>query len=541
MLGNDGNGRGPGPDDLAGSVASAFAASATLREAAAKLLEAIGRSFGCVAGQFWELDEPAGVLRFGAIWRAADVIVPQLEARSRGWTFVRGEGLPGRVWARGEVVVVPDLSADPEFVRGAVSEEPARSAVGFPLAGAAFAGVLEFFGRKAHPPAEDFLRVGQLLGRETREFLRLVEAQGAARASEARRAAMLDAALDSIVSMDAEGRVTDWNLAAVALFGYAREEAVGQELATLIVPPRLRDRHRQGLGRYLATGVATVLNRRVEMAALRKDGTEFPVELTIARIQTDGPPAFTGYLRDISDRLRAEAEAQQEVTFREHLLDIVGHDLRNPLSAVITSATLLSRAKGLTPAQMKPVRQILASSARMKSIIENLVDYTRTRSGGELHLVLQPVDAHQLVQRIVRELQVSHGGQIVELDIQGPGEGAWDPDRLEQIISNLLSNAFKYGDGEEKVRVVSEGGPDVWTLLVTNAGAAIPEELMPRLFEPFVRGPQTPKTVKQSLGLGLYIVKQIVGAHGGTVSVSSVQGSTTFTVRLPSRRADPGG
>jgi PAS domain S-box-containing protein len=128
------------------------------------------------------------------------------------------------------------------------------------------------------------------------------------RANEARHRAMLDAALDCVMSIDHRGRVLEFNRAAEMTFGYTAQDAVGRELAELIVPPSLRERHRRGLERYLATQTGTVLDTRIELTAMRADGSEFPVELTITRIRVTGQPVFTGYVRDITDRHTAEAE-----------------------------------------------------------------------------------------------------------------------------------------------------------------------------------------------------------------------------------------
>lgn len=527
---------------LSRTIAAAFASAATLREAVPRLLEAIGGVFSFDAGQFWELDEARQELRFGALWRASDVTIPGFESASRSRTFARGEGLPGRVWATGALVVIDDLASEAGFPRReAALREPLRSAVGFPLADAAFAGVLEFFHRESGRRSPALGSAGELLSAHAREFLRRVAAQDAARHSEARRAAMLEAALDSIVSMDARGRVTDWNRAASVLFGFSPEEAIGREMADLIIPTRYREAHRHGLARYVATGKGTVLDRRLEMTAVRKDGRELPVELTIVRIRGEGEPAFTGYLRDLSDRRRAEEEARGEVAFREHLLGIVGHDLRNPLSAVTVSATILSRNKDLTKSQRKPVQQILTSASRMKTIIANLLDYTHVKASGGLHLDRRGVDAHELIRKVLLELQASNPTWTVELETHGAGTGTWDPDRLEQVVSNLLTNAFKHGEPGQPVKVVSRGEAAGWTMTVANRGDPIAGDLRERLFEPFARGPQTPQTVKQSLGLGLYISKHLVRAHGGAVSfTSSAEEGTVFTVRLPHAASLPG-
>jgi PAS domain S-box-containing protein len=131
------------------------------------------------------------------------------------------------------------------------------------------------------------------------------QGEAALKRSETRKAAVLDSALDCIVTIDHEGCITEFNPAAERTFGYRREEVVGKHLTDVIIPLSLREKHRQGFARYLATGESRVLGRRVEMTAVRADGSEFPVELAITRIPLDGPPSFTGYLRDITKRKHA--------------------------------------------------------------------------------------------------------------------------------------------------------------------------------------------------------------------------------------------
>src|SRR5262245_61117975 len=138
----------------------------------------------------------------------------------------------------------------------------------------------------------------------TEQFGR-AQAEAALRVSEARTAAILEAALDCIVTIDHQGNVLDWNPAAERTFGYTRAEAVGKEMAALIVPPALRERHRMGIAHAAASGKSTIIGKRIEITAMRSDGAEFPVELAITRISTDGPPMFTGHIRDITARKEA--------------------------------------------------------------------------------------------------------------------------------------------------------------------------------------------------------------------------------------------
>jgi PAS domain S-box-containing protein len=165
------------------------------------------------------------------------------------------------------------------------------------------AGLVELF-EKTQQVKRQAERIRQMERREFEE--RLAEENARLRASEARKAAILETALDGIITIDHQGRILEFNPAAETTFGFRRAEVLGQPMAELLVPPSLREQHYRGLARYLATGEGPVLNRRVEMPARRADGTEFPVEVTITRIATEGPPLFTAYLRDITDRKRLE-------------------------------------------------------------------------------------------------------------------------------------------------------------------------------------------------------------------------------------------
>jgi PAS domain S-box-containing protein len=171
------------------------------------------------------------------------------------------------------------------------------------------------------------------LGQEERELKR----------SEARKAAILESALDCIVTIDHEGCITEFNPPAEHTFGYRRNEVLGKHLADVIIPPSLREKHRQGFARYLATGEARVLGKRIEMTAVRADGSEFPVELAIARIPLEGPPSFTGYLRDITERKRAEQALRRSEAFLaegQHLGQIGSYSWRVATDEITWSAEL---------------------------------------------------------------------------------------------------------------------------------------------------------------------------------------------------------
>jgi PAS domain S-box-containing protein len=184
---------------------------------------------------------------------------------------------------------------------------------------------MELFSRELREPDERLLWTMRVLGSQVGQFVARRQAEEEVRASESRMRAMLEAALDAVVTMDHRGHVLGWNHAAETTFGYRADEAVGREMADLIIPPSLRAAHRKGLARFLETEHAVVLDRRLELTGVHKNGAEFPVELTITRIGLPGPPTFTGYLRDITDRKQAEAELRAS---RARLVEVADSERR---------------------------------------------------------------------------------------------------------------------------------------------------------------------------------------------------------------------
>jgi PAS domain S-box-containing protein len=272
-------------------------------------LEAIGRALGWRLGAVWEVDPGDGRLHCVGIWRAAERL-EEFEELSRSLVLAPGEGLPGRVLASGEPAWMVDAPDDGNFPRAAAARRSGLHAgFGFPLRSPrGVVGVMEFFSGELREFDERLLATVDALGSQVGLVVERRRAEEKVRASESRLRAMLEAALDAVVTMDDRGCVIGWNPAAEAIFGYTASEVTGRDMAELIVPPGLRDAHRRGLARFRETGDPVALDRRLELTALRRNGTEFPVELTITRIAVPGPPTFTGYIRDITDRARADRE-----------------------------------------------------------------------------------------------------------------------------------------------------------------------------------------------------------------------------------------
>ena len=295
-------------------------------EVYAAVLQVIGSSLGWELGAVWETGPGDDLLRCVRTWHAG-AGAPEFERLSERIVLTPGEGLPGRVVESGEPVWIVDTPEDRNFPRAAIARRAGlHAAFGFPLLSPrGVVGMMEFFTRDPRQPDEHLLDTMRDLGSQVGQYVARRHAEEAVRASESRLRAMLEAALDAVVTMDHTGRVIGWNHAAETTFGYRAAEVVGREMADTIVPPSLRAAHRNGLARFLETEHPVILDSRLEVTGMHKNGTEFPVELTITRISIPGPPTFTGYLRDITDRKRAEAELRAS---RARLVEIADTERR---------------------------------------------------------------------------------------------------------------------------------------------------------------------------------------------------------------------
>jgi PAS domain S-box-containing protein len=256
------------------------------------------------------VDEDDDVLRYVGGWVASRTTGAHFLRKSREFLMERGLGLPGRVWSTGRPAWIPDVALDDNFPRGPFAlEEGLHAAFGFPITlGDEVLGVMEFFSRRVREPDEAVFELMSAAGAQIGQYLERRATETELFESEARKSAVLESALEAIVTMDEHGDVVEMNAAAAEMFGHDRESAIGRELAELVIPPSLRQRHREALHRFRRTGRGRILGRRLELTAMRADGTEFPVELTVTRVQLPDPDEilFTGTIRDITPRRRAE-------------------------------------------------------------------------------------------------------------------------------------------------------------------------------------------------------------------------------------------
>jgi signal transduction histidine kinase len=221
---------------------------------------------------------------------------------------------------------------------------------------------------------------------------------------------------------------------------------------------------------------------------------------------------------------------------RNLLLGMLGHDMRNPLSAILITARYLTKLNA-GEAISKAARRLISSGARIQALLSDLVDFNRTNLGVGIHIVPSEIDLEHVFLDQLELLRAANPGRDLRVDVSGNVLGHWDANRIHQVLGNLVTNALKYGSVNTPVRIGLAGDAAHITFMVANHGPVIPLQFMAEMFEPLRRGPSGFASVEPrddgSLGLGLYISREIVLAHGGDIAVRSDDAETVFTVKLP--------
>jgi PAS domain S-box-containing protein len=385
--------------------------------------------------------------------------------------------------------------------------------------------------------------------RAEEERARMLEREHAAHRAVDERQALLDLVIeqsgDAIVMTDERGVIRLFNAEAERQHGVTRQQVAAPEWAATFGLLTLEGEPLplEETPLYRALGGEPVHNAR--WLVRRPDGSVRTLCGTASPLhRPDGSPVGAVLTaRDETERLALEQQRAESLEhlrstaeFRERILGIVGHDLRNPLNAITLSARVLLVSEALPERELKAVRRIASSADRMVRMIGELLDFTRSRLGGGMPVDPRLADLSSICREALEELETSHPGSRLSLRVLGRGMGEWDAGRLSQVVSNLVGNALQYSPEGSPIHVTVDGRePQEVVLSVHNQGAPIPEHVLPELFEPFRRGSRDPSHSNGGgLGLGLYIVQQIILAHGGTLGAESHEGDgTTFTAKLP--------
>ncbi|MBX9459194.1 MAG: PAS domain S-box protein [Rhizobium sp.] len=374
------------------------------------------------------------------------------------------------------------------------------------------------------------------------------------RENEALSAAIVRTSLDSIIIIDGDGLVVDFNPAAEHLFGFTREQAIGRDVGSLIIPAQHRDAHYEGMKRYLSTGNSRVIGKRVELEAVTRDGRVVPVELSIADVSTEGKRFFTAHIRDLQPAKASqfEIERQRDALYQKEklaalgsLLSGVAHELNNPLSIVLGQAMMLrEKAKLITGGDdlYDRAQKIEMAANRCARIVRTFLAMARQRKAERSYVSVAKVigDALELLTYSLRT-----GGVSVTTEIAPDlPETHADADLLHQVLVNLIVNAQQAlestGDDARRllVRAWFEAATNSIVIDVADNGPGIPASIRNRIFDPFF----TTKPQDHGTGIGLAVSRGLVEAHGGTLELLVPQPArgAAFVVRLPVTLSEDG-
>jgi len=357
---------------------------------------------------------------------------------------------------------------------------------------------------------------------------------------------LLESVPDGMVIADRDGVIVHANRMAEQLFGWGPGELVGHPIEVLL-PARYRAMHQLQRAGFHGAPRARPMGLGLDLSGLRKDGQEFAAEISLSPLTVWGEVHTIAAVRDVTERKKLEEraqlyrKAQEEVRERDEFLSIASHELRTPVTALQLQLQLIQRATsrpggGLPESVATKLMALERQSRRIGVLVDELLDVSRLRLG-RLELHREAVELTALVRETASQLapEGARAGSALEVVAQGPVEGQWDRLRIEQVLTNLLSNAFKFGQGKPIILTVS--GDEVRAVLVVkDEGMGIAPADQQRIFGRFERAVPTHRY--GGLGLGLYIAREIVEAHGGDIALTSAPGAgTTFTITLP--RAPP--
>lgn len=349
-----------------------------------------------------------------------------------------------------------------------------------------------------------------------------------------------EASLDALITADRDGVIVEFSPSAERIYGYTREEAIGHSVAEIVIPPRLREAHTKGMKHYNATGEGPVINNRVEVPSVRKDGTEFDAELTVVPMMIGGARFFTAFVRDISEKkaaqralLEAKEAAEQASTAKTRFLASVSHELRTPLNVVLGTMDVLHHAA--SSGRERELSSIAyASGESLLQMIDDLIDVAALDEG-ELTLDRQPTDIRALLRMVEQAYAPKARDKNMhfhlQLDAAVPRCLSLDAARLQQVLGHLIDNAIKFST-EGEVRVVVSARPAKaedyhLDFQVHDQGIGIAPETQARILEPFAQVDSSSTSQYAGTGIGLGLCTRLLALMDTALSMTSAPGQGT--------------
>jgi PAS domain S-box-containing protein len=347
---------------------------------------------------------------------------------------------------------------------------------------------------------------------------------------------LLEAAPDAIVIADQAGGIVLVNAQAEKMFGYSRDELLGESIE-LLMPERFRTRHRLDRESYFRCAHARPMGANLELQALHKDGREFPVEISLSPFHTDDGTLVISAIRDVTVYRAAVREAKSANRIKDEFLATLSHELRTPLTAILGWSSMLAAGSLDASGSPRAVQSIARSARQLAQLVDDVLDVSRIVSGS-LHMDIQSVALSPVIEAAVDTIRPSADAKSIGLHVfldSATVMVAGDSARLQQIVWNLLSNAVKNTPDGGHVHVTLRRARSRVEIVVSDTGRGISPEFLPFVFDRFRQENSGSTRTTGGLGLGLAIVRQLVDLHGGSVRAESGGDNlgATFTVTLP--------
>jgi PAS domain S-box-containing protein len=361
---------------------------------------------------------------------------------------------------------------------------------------------------------------------------------------------IIERAQDAFVSMDSHGVVKEWNPEAARTFGWSRSEALGATVRELIIPFSLRERHLEGVRRFLKTGEGPLLNKRTGIMARHKDGHEFPVEISISPVQVGSKYIFNAFLRDVTEAKNAQRqieeqnqqletrslEVQKATRLKSEFLASMSHELRTPLNAILGFSDLLAddTAGALNPKQRRFIGHVRNGATHLLALINDILDLSKIEAG-QLEVFPENISLQHALSEVLPQLQPLIDKRKMDLDVTREQFMVYaDRLRLKQVLYNLLSNAVKFTPETGSISVAAHTEGDSVHISVADTGVGVRKEDQAAIFEEFRQVGESARGIKEGTGLGLAITRRLVEQQGGTISIESELGKgAKFTFTLP--------
>ena len=535
------------------TVARLLAESPTLSEATPKILQAICESLDWEMGAFWSVDQETGVIHCREIWHSPSSNMAKFAAFTRQSAFPRGTGLPGRVWASGEPIWIPDVVKEDNFPRLPVAaEEGLHAAFGFPIRGpGSVLGVMEFFSRRIQQPDDHLLQMLSAIGSQIGQFMERKRAEEGINALKEYVQMILDSVPDPIVILNEDAQVQYINGASNKAFNLQQSDMRGPTLFDLLNADDVtREQLETEMSHYVGSPQETAVRspeHQAEVSLLRdplappaiiadphrrkeiKLGhrtyhyTCFPVAA-----HSDEGQLMGLVLRDTTE----ESSLQDQLIQAEKLAGIalltsgLGHELNNPLYSVLGFGEAILDEPD--PTVMKEyAKTIVEEAKRMGGIIKDLTGRSRVESG---HLRVE-VDVNEQLDHALglTGLEQSEEKIQVKKNYAAVSKIWANPLELRQVFVNVIDNAVRAMEGKGRLELSTHMDQDVLTVRIRDSGPGIPAAYVSKIFDPFF----TTKNQGEGTGLGLTIAHRIITKHGGQIRVETEERGTTFIIMFP--------